>query len=868
MKPLWLIIVGKFACMKLSHQLGVMIAVLALGITLTSQLDNAADKEVGINGPHYQEIINQKDLVADVLPPPAYLIEAWLTALEMANFRDQPLSPSIQKGQQLKQDFEDRHLYWQQHLPDSKLKQTVMNELYQTGQAFFEVRDQQFLPALSSGDKSQLETALHALQHSYHAHRRAVDQVVKLASAETVRIEQATPAMIRHNNWLSYGLNAALIMFAIGISCLLVAGVRHHLGGESYEVQAVAEKIAQGEFQQVLSQETHGQSSVMQALHKAMMALKLLQEQMAHIEQQHAAGHMHAMVNAQLFRGEYRQMAEDINRLLVMHRDILQQTSAALQSLGQGDFRSHLAPLPGELEVLNHSFDGLKQNVQTLIRDMHTMAQAHREGEVDVRLQVDKFDGDFALVAQGINTMITEHVDEKAEVLALMRNVGDGDFSTRAKRQYPGQKAEINKQIERMTGKLQGLVDSIKWVTAEHRKGEVDTALHAHLFKGGFRELAECVNEIVGNQVHATDKIMHTVQAFGAGDFNAYLEPFPGKQASINQTIENVRGNLQALIADVALLSEAAHAGRVGVRAEASRHPGDYRKIIEGMNQVLDMIMGPVLTVKAAAESINLAAREIAQGNADLSHRTEDQAAHLEQTATSMEELATTVKQNADHARQANALAIQASDVAGRGGAAVNLVVGTMREINDSAQRIEDIISVIDSIAFQTNILALNAAVEAARAGEQGRGFAVVAAEVGNLAQRSSVAAREIKTLINDSVQRTAEGSQQVTAAGMTMHEIVDAVNRVNTIISEIADASHQQSLGIAQVNEAVTRMDDVTQQNTALVEQAAAAAESLMEHASELAEAVSVFIVEDQQQHLASMHTGQVGDTRRVVNS
>ncbi|OYZ69099.1 MAG: methyl-accepting chemotaxis protein, partial [Methylophilaceae bacterium 17-43-7] len=244
-----------------------------------------------------------------------------------------------------------------------------------------------------------------------------------------------------------------------------------------------------------------------------------------------------------------------------------------------------------------------------------------------------------------------------------------------------------------------------------------------------------------------------------------------------------------------------------------------------------------------------------AQGNSDLSRRTEDQASSLEKTASSMDQLAGTVKLNAENAKQANQLALASSSVAVKGGEAVGQVVNTMSAINDSARKIEDIISVIDGIAFQTNILALNAAVEAARAGEQGRGFAVVAAEVRNLAQRSSTAAKEIKELITDSVNKTTEGTKQVEMAGDTMQEIVASVRRVSDIIAEIAAASSEQSVGIAQVNEAIMKMDDVTQQNTALVEEAAAAAESLMEQADELTQTVSVFSLETQQQTYATTY-------------
>jgi len=251
-----------------------------------------------------------------------------------------------------------------------------------------------------------------------------------------------------------------------------------------------------------------------------------------------------------------------------------------------------------------------------------------------------------------------------------------------------------------------------------------------------------------------------------------------------------------------------------------------------------------VAEIKNAVDAINTAAKEIAAGNADLSQRTEEQASSLEETASSMEELTSTVKQNAENAKQANQLAIGSSDVAGKGGAVVGHVVGTMDSINVSSHKIVDIISVIDGIAFQTNILALNAAVEAARAGEQGRGFAVVAGEVRNLAQRSAAAAKEIKHLIDDSVGKVGEGSKLVAEAGQTMEEIVASIKRVTDIMSEITAASVEQSQGIEQVNLAITQMDEVTQQNAALVEEAAAAAESLEEQVQNLSASVSLFKV------------------------
>jgi len=276
----------------------------------------------------------------------------------------------------------------------------------------------------------------------------------------------------------------------------------------------------------------------------------------------------------------------------------------------------------------------------------------------------------------------------------------------------------------------------------------------------------------------------------------------------------------------------------------------DRGSLLVEMKEMRNSLVGIVEQVRRGTETIGTASREIAAGNIDLSSRTELQASSLEKTASAMEELTATVKQNADSAREANALAATASDVARKGGDVVSQVVGTMGEINTSANKISDIIGVIDGIAFQTNILALNAAVEAARAGEQGRGFAVVASEVRNLAQRSAAAAKEIKTLIGDSVEKVERGSKLVGQAGVTMDEVVSSVKRVTDIMSEIANASAEQSAGIAQVNTSIIEMDSMTQQNAALVEQAAAAAQSLQDQAGELARVVSIFKLEEGEEH------------------
>ncbi len=355
------------------------------------------------------------------------------------------------------------------------------------------------------------------------------------------------------------------------------------------------------------------------------------------------------------------------------------------------------------------------------------------------------------------------------------------------------------------------------------------------------------INKLVDLQIEASKSIFEDAELKGSR---------LGYVLYVSLVIAIIIGGLFALIItksivnplhDAVVLAETVASGdlRSNVVVEGD---DEVARLLSALKDMNDKLAATVGQVRIGTELITVAAKEISTGNADLSSRTESQASSLEETASSMEELTSTVRQNADNARQANQLVVSATNVATKGGAVVNEVVKTMGSIKESSRKVVDIIGVIDGIAFQTNILALNAAVEAARAGEQGRGFAVVAAEVRSLAQRSASAAKEIKSLISDSVGKVDEGSKLVDEAGQTMDEIVTSVQHVADIMSEISAASQEQSAGIEQVNLAIAQMDEMTQQNAALVEEAAAAAESLEEQAQTLAQAVSVFkVVNDQ---------------------
>ena len=332
-----------------------------------------------------------------------------------------------------------------------------------------------------------------------------------------------------------------------------------------------------------------------------------------------------------------------------------------------------------------------------------------------------------------------------------------------------------------------------------------------------------------------------------AGDFSERV-PLEGKSGQLAELCGGINDLIDTTSSGLAEVSRVLGALAQGdlTQTVEKEFEGVFDRMKGDVNGTVGQLSQTLRQISESTEAIKIAAAEIATGNTDLSTRTEEQASSLEETASSMEELTATVKQNVDNARQANQLAANASEVAVKGGSVVSQVVTTMGSITESSKKIVDIISVIDGIAFQTNILALNAAVEAARAGEQGRGFAVVASEVRNLAQRSAGAAKEIKALIGDSVEKVEVGSKLVEAAGKTMEDIVGAVKRVTDIMSEITAASQEQSTGIEQVNQAIMQMDQVTQQNAALVEEAAAAADSMKAQAVALADSVNAFRIDD----------------------
>ena len=617
--------------------------------------------------------------------------------------------------------------------------------------------------------------------------------------------------------------------------------VRAHIDVKMKIVNLVT-KYAQGDFSEAMDRLPGKKAMITEAMDQAKSTFESVAAEAAasakfiaaleEMSRQHTLGWIDEKIPVSDFSGNYAGAADLVNTLVRAHIDVKMKIVKLVTTYAHGDFSEAMDRLPGKKAMITEAMD----QVRALLPRPSDIADMKR------------------LKAALNNVSANVMIADASNVICYM-NPAVSAMMSNAERDL--QKDLPNLRVDKLLGTN---IDELLRSPAHQGRLLADLrGTHRDEIVIGSRTFGLIANPIIDEQgerigavVEWKDRTLEVsveletaaiVAAAAAGDFGKRLVT-EGKEGffrqlaqSMNSLLETCDVGLNEVVRVLAALSKSDLTETI-----SGDYAGTFAQLKDDSNATVESLTRTVIDIKEAAEIVSTSAREISAGNTDLSQRTEEQASSLEETAASMEELTATVRQNAENAKQANQLAIGASDIAVKGGVVVGEVVETMAAINGSAKKIVDIISVIDGIAFQTNILALNAAVEAARAGEQGRGFAVVAGEVRTLAQRSAAAAKEIKSLIGDSVEKTTMGSKLVDQAGQTMAEIVASVQRVTAIMSAIASASEEQGTGIEQVNQAVAQMDKVTQQNAALVEQVAASAESLEERAQALVGHVSVF--------------------------
>ncbi|WP_429932824.1 methyl-accepting chemotaxis protein [Agrobacterium vitis] len=609
---------------------------------------------------------------------------------------------------------------------------------------------------------------------------------------------------------------------------LMAKGVNDMVAGHvAVKRKAVAcvKEIGEGNFEAPLEQFPGKKAFINETIETLRANLKGLISEMNRMSLEHDKGDIDVFVPAEKFKGDFAVMAKGVNDMVASHIAVKKKAMACVKEFGEGKFEAPLEQFPGKKAFINETIETLRANLKGLISEMNTMSIEHDKGDIDVFVPVEKFKGDFAVMAKGVNDMVSSHIAVKKKAMACIKELGEGNFNAPLE-QFPGKKAFINTTIETLRGNLRAITTELQRLIAASTAGKLSERGAADHFVGDFAKLVSGINGMLDAIILPISEGNRVLRQVSFGDLTQHVEiECEGDHERMKNAINNMVDNLR----NTAAIADQIASGDLTVEPEPL---SDKDTLGIALVSMVERLRGVVADALSASQNVSAGSQQLSAGSEQLSQGATEQAAAAEEASASMEEMAANIKQNADNAAQTEKIARQSSKDAEASGEAVNRAVAAMRTIAEK-------ISIVQEIARQTDLLALNAAVEAARAGEHGKGFAVVASEVRKLAERSQSAAAEISGLSGQTVQVATE-------AGAMLARLVPDIRKTAELVSEISAACREQDIGSSQINEAIQQLDKVTQQNAGASEEMSATSEELAAQAEELQASIAFFKVDN----------------------